>query len=114
MTQAKYYHGGIGGLVKGRFILPPSETGAKSTAQFGNSMCDVGKVYVTTSYEAAAMYAATLPKGMIYEVDPAGLLEEDPDCDTRGLSYSCEKAKVLKRYRLTEPERQMIIGALVA
>lgn len=112
IDEVKFHHGGRPGMKKGQFILPPSVTGARSTAEFGNYQCDQSRVYVTTAYAAAALYAGGVRKGEIYEVMPIGELHQDPDCDKPGLSYSCEKAKILKRYRLTKAERKMVVSVL--
>ena len=108
----RYFHGGRANLQKGNFILPPVITQAKSMASFGNKDCDRAKVYVTTSFEAAAMYAAGV-LGDVYEVEPVGELGHDPDCLVDGLSYSCNKARILKCFRLKNNERQAILRELV-
>lgn len=106
-----YYHGGRGGLQKGNFILPPTITNAKSTAEFGNHMCDRSKVYVTVEFTAAAMYAAAV-NGDVYEVEPVGALAEDPDCIEPGFSFACERARILKRHRLTDADKQLLRKAV--
>jgi hypothetical protein len=110
----RYWHGGKGGMKRGQFVLPPKTTGYKSTAECGNYMCNPSVVYVTTEYTAAAMYAAAIPNGDIYEVEPIGELTHDPDCDTQGLSFSCDRAKILKRHRMTKAERAMVLAVLAA
>lgn len=104
----KLYHGGRRGLAKGNFILPPSITKAKSTARYGNHLCDVNQVYVTTSFEAASVYAVGVG-GDVYQVEPVGELKDDPDCNKPGLSYSCDKARVLVRFKINERDRKHII-----
>ncbi|NKI17399.1 hypothetical protein HCU74_08215 [Spongiibacter sp. KMU-166] len=111
VAPTRYYHGGRGGMRKGQFVLPPDVTGAKSTAKFGNYMCDTSQVYVTTEFTDAAMYAVGVG-GDIYEVEPIGELQEDPDCNRPGISFSCTKAKILKRHRLTSNERVAVLNAL--
>ena len=97
---------------KGQMILPPYITGAKSTADYGNSVCDRSKVYITTKYEAALMYAAGV-RGDVYEVNPIGPIEDDPDCNEHGLSFSCDSAKIIKRLRLSDAQRAVILTALL-
>jgi hypothetical protein len=110
-----YYHGGPQGRSRGAYILPPSITGAMTTADFGaGSVCDRGKVYVTTSYEAALIYAAGHRRGVVYEVLPVGTLLPDPDCSEPGLSFECEKAVVRKVIKPAASDLRMALAALVA
>lgn len=103
------YHGGRGGMKKGMFVLPPSVTGSKlGQSTFGNHLTDSTKVYVTNDLVAAYVYAAFIPDGDVYEVEPVGELEEDPDCNTPGMSYACVRARITKRNRLSENQRQGI------
>jgi len=110
--MTSYFHGGPRGL---RRILPPSVTGAHSSAEFGNHVVRHDRVYVTTNYTAAAMYAALQPcgKGVVYEVRPLGKLEHDPDCKDLGLSFQCESALVLKATRLKTKHRLRILRELM-
>ena len=108
----KYYHGGRGGMNKGQLILPPAVTGATSQAKYGNYLTDKNRVYITTDYEAAMLYAAGV-NGDVYEVEPVGELLSDPDCSQEGLSFSCGKAKIIKRYKLSDRSRRMVIKALI-
>lgn len=110
-APVKYFHGSRRGLVKGNFILPPSITKAKSTASFGNHLCDQNQVYVTTDFNAACLYAAGV-NGDVYEVEPIGELRHDPDCNVPGLSYSCDRARVLVRFRINERDRAAILRVL--
>lgn len=102
-----YYHGGAPGLTPGRLILPPSMTSFRdkyAARVRSGSIGRADRVYVTTAVEAAAMYAALYPRwsgGNIYRVEPIGTLEDDPDCDEPGLSFACERAKVIERMRIS-------------
>lgn len=106
-----FYHGGPPGLTD---LLPPSVTGAESSAKSGNYMVRADRVYVTTSLMAAEMYAALSPsmRGVVYEVEPIGVLEHDPDCDTPGLSFQCERARVIQARALKKKRRVKILRAL--
>lgn len=100
------YHGGPRGL---KAILPPSETGAESVAGgIDPKVCRADRVYVTTSYAAALMYAACFPKGTVYEVAPVGDIEYDLDCLLPGLSYQCPKASIIREIR---PKMKWIMRA---
>lgn len=94
-----YYHGGAPGRQRGAYILPPSITGASCTADHQANTDGVARrdrVYVTTNPNAALMYAAGHRRGVIYEVEPDGELEPDPDCNEPGLSYQCARARIRK------------------
>lgn len=63
-----------------------------------------GWVYVTTERHLALTYAATLPGSWLMEVDPVGELEPDPD-SILGTSFRCGSAKVLRRFTVSNAER---------
>ena len=113
MPKTVYWHGGRGGMKKGQFILPPAITGAFSTAECGNHVIDTHKVYVTTDFMIAAMFAAGVPKGDVYQVVPQGTLEEDPDCNEEGMSFSCDRACIVRRHRLSGQQRLALVEALL-
>lgn len=96
-----YYHAGPVGL---REILPPTETGAVSTASYGaGAVCRRDRVYVTTDLLAAVGFASLLPPrgaGAVYEVAPLNP-RPDPDCNMPGLSFEAERARVLGRVQVT-------------
>lgn len=95
--QGPYFHGGPAGRQVGAFLLPPSATRARSLAEFGAAgVCRLDRVYVTTDRHAALLYAAAHRRGVIYEVEPIGTLDPDPDCAITGLSWQCERARVLR------------------
>jgi len=95
--QTKYYHGGDRGLFLGGHILPPTVTGKPATSDFVvmNGLYRKDRVYVTTRLSSAQLYASGQRKPTVYEVEPVGDLEDDPDCKEPGLSYACEKAKIV-------------------
>ncbi|MET9819621.1 hypothetical protein [Streptomyces sp. NPDC006355] len=96
----RYFHGGVPGLVRGDLLLPPVVTGVERTltadvlAMGGQARRD--RVYVTTGREVARVYAALRPDGALYEVEPVGELEADPDCQVAGVSYECPAARVVR------------------
>lgn len=99
-----FFHGGFGGLQVGQFVLPPVKTHAATTASYtiARGICDPKRVYVTTDLGAAMVYACMHPSGhrKIYEVEPLGGFEADPDATIEGLSYFCGSARVLRVIRL--------------
>lgn len=99
----KYYHGGYGELKVGQYVLPPLLTRAATTANYGaSSVLDRSKVYVCTQFEGALLFACGhhSGRGKVYEVEPMGGLEPDPDADRPNFSFQCQRAKVLKVYRV--------------
>ena len=97
MSETKYYHGGPIGLKKGNFLLPPNITKRPSLSDYGAAgVHRRDRVYVATDINAAAMYAACHKNGVIYECEPHGTIEPDPDCTQPDLSFQCERAKVVK------------------
>jgi len=86
----KYYHGGPAGL---KVIKPPAKTGAVSTSKFGSPALE-DKIYLTTSLESALMFSAYHDNPCIYQVKPLSKIEHDPDCDTPGLSFQCDKVEI--------------------
>lgn len=97
---ARYFHGGVPGLVPGDLLLPPDTTGAERTltadvlGMGGRARRD--RVYVTTGREVARVYAALFLDGALYEVEPVGELVADPDCAVAGVSWEVPAARVVR------------------
>lgn len=111
----KFFHGGIGSMFPGEMLLPPIETGHKCASDYGaDDVHNRERVYVTPLFEAAVMYAALYPDkhGVVYEVQPLGELEDDPDCDTPGLSFAVPRAKVLRRIAIAPELRRKVLKEL--
>jgi hypothetical protein len=103
----RYWHGGIPGLPAGGSILPPSVTGRTDSAR---SICaahglDGGhvrddRVFLATRLEIAELFAAMYPArlgGWVYEVDPVGPLERDPDYQgPSGESVQAPEARIIR------------------
>ena len=100
-TKKRYYHGGNGGLLVGTYILPPAETGAKSTADF-NPLLNKGRVYITTDIAGAMFFASASDNPIVYEVTPEGNIEDDPDHKTQGVSFACPKAKIVAFHKVPD------------
>ncbi|MBP5883145.1 hypothetical protein QBA57_28735 [Streptomyces scabiei] len=116
--MARYFHGGFPGLRPGGLVLPPDTTGTDRTLSAIVAEADgpayatrKDVVYVTTLRQAARVYAAFYPDGALYQVQPHGGLEPDPDCLEPGISWHCPKAEVLQvvdpvvLFRARTPER---------
>lgn len=116
--MSMYYHGGKPGMKPGQFILPPSFTRARTLADFGaEGICRRDRVYVITDFSVASMYAAMFPGkkgGYVYLVEPVGEIEDDPDCNQPGLSFSAEKARIVKVFKLSKNEVSMVRMAVMA
>ncbi len=117
----KYWHGGVRGLRVGQYVRPASETGAVGTLTEHGSRMRGGhvmrsdRVYVTTDRLAAVMYAAVHPSGgAVYQVEPEGTLTDDPDCDKPGLSYECERARIIDVANVSGYERRKVMRAVMA
>jgi len=112
----RYYHGGVPNLRIGNMILPPTITGAASCSDFGaNSVHRRDRVYVCDRKEGAMLFAAGHPSGngCVYEVEPLGDLTQDPDVtDIDGFSYECERARVLRVFKLTPSLRRAVLEVL--
>ena len=92
-----YWHGGPAGLPRGSFILPAEVTKSRSLSEYGAAgIHRRDRVYLTTSQAAAMLYAAGQRRGAIYQCEPIGTLEPDPDCNMPGLSWQCEKARIIR------------------
>lgn len=103
MTESvRYFHGGRRGLTVGGYILPPSETKVPSTPDYGEmgGLHRKDRVYVTNALLDAQFYAAASHDPIVYEVEPQGSLEDDPDCRGPGRSYACEKAKIIAIHKV--------------
>jgi len=80
--QFKWYHGTTEKLEPGQYIVPPKgNPRAKQKTRKEASAYDRSKVYVANNYGVAYMYATPQdkPPGYVYEVEPVGKVERDPD-----------------------------------
>jgi hypothetical protein len=103
MTETvRYFHGGGRGLSVGGYILPPSVTKVQSTSDYAamGGLHREDRVYVTTELADAQFFAAASQKPIVYEVEPQGVFEEDPDCRRPARSYACEKAKIIAIHKV--------------
>lgn len=109
-----YYHGGRPGIPRGAFILPPSFTGAPSCSEYGAAgIHRRDRVYLTTEYTAALLYAVGSKRGVIYECEPIGEVEPDPDCTLPGLSFQCTKARVTRCIKPKPAQIKMALAVLL-
>lgn len=107
MTDAKpitrYFHGSNRGLKIGEYILPPSVTGRDSLANYGaHKVCRKDRVYVSVAQTDAQLFACRSDNvdPIVYEVEPDGDLEPDPDCPS-GVAFACEKAKIVAVHKMS-------------
>ncbi len=95
----RYFHGGPRGL---KMILPPVKTGAPSCSSYGAHLVHRrDRVYFTVEQEAALLCAALHPSGAgtVYEVEPIGIIEADPDGLQPDHSFQAEAARVVREIR---------------
>ena len=98
----RYFHGGGRGLSVGAYVLPPSVTKVRAVSDYApmGGLHRKDRVYVTTELSDAQLFAAASRKPVVYEVEPIGTLEDDPDCRLPGRSYACEKAKIIAIHKV--------------
>jgi hypothetical protein len=101
-----YWHGGS--RICGEWILPGELIGTTRAA--GDS------VFVTTDKALAETYASTAEgAAWIYEVEPVGPVTPVPSLINRPtISYRCERARVVRRYTISNARRARLAGAVAA
>src|SRR6266849_10338620 len=95
-----YFHGGNGGLEVGGYILPPSITGAPQNGNVPTHVRRNDRIFMVRNFIDAAPWAAHHPKPVVYEVEPEGSVEDDPDVDAPGISFQCQKAKIVAIHQI--------------
>ncbi len=115
-----FFHGGTRRLHRGGVLLPASRTGAPSLADHGaEGVTRRDRVYFTDQLEMARMFALLAPPkghGSVYEVEPLGDLEHDPDyIAAEGGSWQAPMARVVRvvERRVTTCQRLDISEAAV-
>lgn len=96
----RYYHGGKPKMKEESYLLPPSETGKPTLLQYSrqidpNGVQQEDRVYLTTDYSTARLYAMGYPNGGTYRAIPDLPLEDDPDCLEKGLSFQTPQARIV-------------------
>lgn len=116
--EPDFFHGGAPGLIPGGWVLPPSETGAKSLLDWNIEARARGidmkvlparrdRVYVTKDMQSAAVFAIAHPEaGDLYYVAPVGPLSPDPDCLVPGESFEARRALVLAVLPISAGQRR--------
>lgn len=105
--DVRYFHGGPRRIARDKLVLPPAQTGARTTAEVGPAevrerMLRVhrrDRVYLTTDPEAARVFASLAEPGggHVYEVRPIGDIEPDPDyIGDGGEGVCCSSARVVR------------------
>ena len=95
-TEEKpYFHGGKRGLKVDDYILAPSITGVSQNGEVPEEIRGKDHIYMVRNFVEAAPWAAQHSDAVIYEVEPEGTIEDDPDVKKPGLSYRCPKAKIV-------------------
>src|SRR5665213_1312644 len=91
----RYLHGGKAGLKVGAYLLPPSVTGVAQNGVVPDCVRRKDRVYITTDPNTAIVWATACGASNFYEVEPKGELTDDPDHKGSGISFECEKAKIV-------------------
>lgn len=117
-----WYHGSMQKLEPGQYLVSPSENPRKAKTVNGQyakgNKYNRNKVYVTQQYGVAFIFANPDRKprghvyperGYVYEVEPIGKLEDDPDLAPHGLSaQTCDAARVIRVVK----EGDAVVGGL--
>jgi hypothetical protein len=103
----KFWHGGP--RIVGDQVLPPSETG------FARVTHGEPWVFITPERGLALNYAATC-NGWLYEVEPIGEVEQDPESMLApGASLRCPSARIIRRFKPSRAEveqRRWLVNAI--
>lgn len=95
-TAGPLFHGGVQDLTIGDLILPERETGVERAGPRFGGRSRADRVYVTPDVDAARVFAFLRGEGDVYEVEPLGPLEPDPDAQRRpGVSYQTTRARIV-------------------
>jgi hypothetical protein len=100
----RYFHGGNRGLKVGEYVLPPSETGRVSASDTASNpearkVHRNDRVYISTDLSEARRFASGQDDPTIYEVEPEGGIESDPD-NTTGAAFTCLRATVVSIHKV--------------
>jgi hypothetical protein len=106
----RYFHGGRAGF---KTILPPSITGAEQNGGVPNNVRRKDRVYITTDIPTAILWASQHSSPMLYEVEPEGAIEVDPDHKGVDVSFQCEKAKIVAHHIIPEETLRQARSALL-
>ena len=90
-----YFHGGNAGLKVSGYILPPSVTGAPQNGDVPFHIRGNAWIYMNRELVKSALWAAQHQNPVVYEVEPEGVVENDPDVEKPELSYRAYKAKII-------------------
>ena len=107
----RYFHGGNRGLRIGDYILPPE---IQPEADFAaHPLHRQDRVYVSIRLADAHFFGSAKRNPIVYEVEPEGEIEPDPDCNV-GVSFTCPKAKIVAIHEIPKEEiekyREMMIA----
>ena len=101
-----HWHGG--GRIDGDYVLPPDTTGVVRSEPSG-------WVYITPTRGLALTYASTCDDPWLFEVEPIGHVEQDPNSKLpAGQSLRCEAARIVRRFKPSRrevEERRRIVRA---
>jgi hypothetical protein len=105
VAAVRYLHGGKADLKVGACLPPPSVTGVAQNGVVPDDVRRKDRVYITTDRNTAIVWATACGASHFYEVEPKGELTDDPDHKGKGVSFECEKAKIVAIHPIS-PETQ--------
>jgi hypothetical protein len=112
-AAVRYLHGGKANLNVGAYLLPPSVTGVAQNGVVPDHVRRKDRVYITTDPNAAIFWATGNRASHFYEVEPEGELTDDPDHNGKGISFECEKAKIVAVHVIPEETIKQARAALL-
>ncbi|QNE18184.1 hypothetical protein F1D05_10115 [Kribbella qitaiheensis] len=117
-----FFHGGAPGLVPGSILRPAAALGFDVSYNAEQTMYDPNYVYLTREADVATAYAArcVMPvvgqiPGTVYQAQPLGLVEPDPDYGpVSGVYVRAPRARIVSVVRtdvtLTQREQTQLEG----
>lgn len=106
MSTPTYWHGGD--RIEGDYVLPPTITGTVRSAP-------TPWVYVTPTRGLALTYACTCQNPWLYEVEPIGEIEQEPNSLLpAGEALRCQAARIVRRWKPSRVEVARRLAALRA
>jgi hypothetical protein len=112
-AAVRYLHGGKANLKVGAYLLPPSVTGVAQNGEVPEHVRRKDRVYITTDPNTAIFWATANRASHFYEVEPEGELTDDPDHKGKGISFECEKAKIVAVHVIPEETIEQARAALL-
>jgi len=95
----------------GDYVLPPEAVPGADFAD--HPLHERKRVYVSTALAHAHFFASRRPDPVVYEVEPEGAIQPDPDCSV-GVSFTCPKAKIVAILEIPRAEIEKYRAMMLA